>query len=119
MGDDRLGAIVASALVTAAVAEMYRRYSKARLMRAPKEISSRGLASCGPPIPYIGTVIDAFMNPYHPEDNPEGLILMAVAEVSNFGQLSTTSATGLAWFAPTGLTDLAPNEMAVVCAAGG
>ena len=80
-GRERTLAISAAAAGGLALATIYLvRRSAKRRARAAASLSSRGERMLMPALPYIGGVIAAFMNPYDAEKNPDGLILLAVAE---------------------------------------
>ena len=74
-----ISAAAAAGLALAAAFCLVRRRQKRRA-RAEASLSSRGERMLMPALPYMGGVIEAFMNPYDAEKNPDGLILLAVAE---------------------------------------
>lgn len=64
------------------VYDMFRKRLRRRaFLSSPIQIiSERGVTAMRPPVAYLNAVIEAAGNTYHPETNPTGLILLAVAE---------------------------------------
>mmetsp|Transcript_62404 Transcript_62404/g.122567 ORF Transcript_62404/g.122567 Transcript_62404/m.122567 type:complete len:521 (+) Transcript_62404:134-1696(+) len=67
-----------AAAIAAVVLLLWKR--KRRGEFSPSEVSSRGKLLTLPSLPYMGGVIQGFTDPYDADTNPDGVILLAVAE---------------------------------------